>query len=687
MRVARRRLGDWFVVVSATAAMLVLSTSPAQAHAALVSSDPEAGASLAVAPGVVRLRFSEPHHLDLSTMSVVDPTGKTWPRSVVGERVMSVSLDTAAQGVYRVEWKTVSPLDGHTLRGEFTFGVGVSPGESEELEVGPASSELVLGGARAVEDAALLLLVGALAVGWLARRSPVLSWVRTDRALRMAAVAALGGGLIVVFGEAMIASPSLSVGSVSAYLGAPSGVPRLVRLAAEGAVVLGAARSRRLVAGAGVLVAVGGLAAAGHAAAASPRWWGFAVATIHLAAAGVWAGGIGTLAMLRPPDGWKSGTAHDLLGRFSPVAVTAFLGTVAFGGLRAFQELATPRDLVATSYGTVLLVKVVAVALMVPLSLRAWRRRQALPRVEAGLALSVVLAAAVLAAYPLPPARLAEAEAVAEGSQAAFPQDGDLTLGTDTGETLVGLTLRPGRPGPSQALVYVLPPGGEEAAVNLDVHLRVGDRDPIRLERCGTACRTTTVRLDRGETIRVAVEGEDEPAVIGLPDLPAPDGTALIELLDERMGQLTSLRYQEVLGPAHPPVRSTVEMVAPDRIRVVIANTGAEQMRIADTVYSRRGPSQAWEESEGPTVAVPAYVWDYPNKTAVTVIGREELEGVSTQVVSFFVNVGEDLPIWYRLWVDDSGLVHRGEMRAEGHFMDHTYTHFDAPITITAPTG
>ena len=62
--------------VSTALGILVVSTAPARAHAALISSDPEAGVTLPC-PGVVRLRFSEPLILDLSTISVVDPTGRT----------------------------------------------------------------------------------------------------------------------------------------------------------------------------------------------------------------------------------------------------------------------------------------------------------------------------------------------------------------------------------------------------------------------------------------------------------------------------------------------------------------------------------------------------------------------------------------------------------------------------------
>jgi len=44
-------------------------------------------------------------------------------------------------------------------------------------------------------------------------------------------------------------------------------------------------------------------------------------------------------------------------------------------------------------------------------------------------------------------------------------------------------------------------------------------------------------------------------------------------------------------------------------------------------------------------------------------------------------------PIWFRLWVDAEGLVHRAHLRAGGHFMEQRYFDVDAPIDIQPPTG
>lgn len=676
------------VLLAGAVVLLLLSGTPrADAHAALISSEPDAGARLEGAPGVVRVRFSEPLILELSTMSVVDPTGRVWPRTGASERMMLVSLDTTAQGVYRVEWKTVSPLDGHTLQGEFFFGVGVAPEEAGETVVGPQRSDLLLGAARVVENGALLVVVGALMVGWVAGRRPALSWVRVRGLLVWASVVALAGGVLVVLGEATLASPQASLQSVADYLAAPPGVPRFARLGAETLILVSVLLGQRMAVAVASITALGALAAAGHAAAVTPAWWGISVGTLHLLGAGVWAGGIATLVFLRPPDGWRGQAARDLLGGFSPPAIAGFLAMAFSGGLRGIQELAGLGDLVSTSYGRVLAVKVAAVAVMVPLSWRAWRRRRTAPRVETALGLVAVLAAGALAAYPLPPGRAAEAAALAEGSQEAFPQAGDLTLGANTGDVLVGLTLRPGLPGPNQALIYFLPRGGEEAADRLEVTLTLDEETTTILERCGTACRTGPVTIQGGETIEIGVEGVSEPAIFPLPALPAADGAASVELLDARMGELKSLRYEEVLTPADPPILSTVEMVAPNRTRVVIHTFDREHIRIGDTFYVKDGPDQPWETSSSPVVTVPAFIWDYPDKVGLHIVATEEISGTPTQVVAFFVNVRDNLPIWYRLWVDETGLVHRAEMRAEGHFMDHTYSGFDTPITITDPTG
>jgi hypothetical protein len=187
------------------------------------------------------------------------------------------------------------------------------------------------------------------------------------------------------------------------------------------------------------------------------------------------------------------------------------------------------------------------------------------------------------------------------------------------------------------------------------------------------------------QVVRVRVDGvADDPARFALPTPPAAGGRALLDQVDERMAQVDTLRYDEVLGPADPAILSTAEIVAPDRINFTVVSRDRETIRIGSTFYRRTGDGP-WEVEEGPPVTVPSYIWDYPDKIAPRILGRDRLGDIATRVLSFFV---DDIsgPIWYRLWVDDDGLVRRAEMRTRGHFMDHDYYDFDAPVSIEPPT-
>jgi copper transport protein len=294
--------------------------------------------------------------------------------------------------------------------------------------------------AHAVEDAALLAAVGLLVIRYVGRD---LDWLRVPIAPVLAA--AFAGGLAVIVGEAFAAARSPSLSAIGAYLftGLP-GFARAARVAIEALGVLVALRRPALVAVpvAGALVA---LAAAGHAAAADPRWLGISVEAAHLAAVGVWTGGIIALALQRPPGGWLGDRGAHLLRRFTPIALLAFAVTAATGFARAAQELGGLASLLGSGYGLVLLSKTLLVVVMAQLSLLAWRRLVVVPRVEAAIAVDVIAAAALLAAFPLPPARVEEsrAEEVQAADAAGLPRAGDLRLGGHAGEVLVGLTVRP----------------------------------------------------------------------------------------------------------------------------------------------------------------------------------------------------------------------------------------------------
>src|SRR5260370_37842341 len=97
-----------------------------------------------------------------------------------------------------------------------------------------------------------------------------------------------------------------------------------------------------------LLAAITALAAAGHAAALRPAAPGIAVDAIHLASAGLWAGGILALAAIRGSGGWRSPESRGLLKRFTPHALIAFSLTALTGALQAVEELGTPHNTLQT---------------------------------------------------------------------------------------------------------------------------------------------------------------------------------------------------------------------------------------------------------------------------------------------------------------------------------------------------
>jgi copper transport protein len=669
----------------AAAALFGLGPRPAFAHATVLSSQPEPGQRLQNTPGVVVLGFSERLNTQLSTASVTAPSGQRFGPSSISPTEIRVGVDSNTPGLYQVTWTTVSAVDGHTLRGGFQFGVRVSPsGQEQQNQALPLPPDLLIAVARGLEYAGLLGALGMLLLLELARRSGTGKWVRPP--LRAALGLALVSGIAVVLGEALAAAggaPAL----VSTYLlGGPPGWARLARLAAELAALAVALQWPRLAA-VPLLVTFAALATAGHAAAAEPAGPAIVTDAGHLVFAGLWAGGILALATLRPPRGWLGPEARKLLSRFTPVALVAFPLTIGTGLLRALSEVGSVQALLSTAYGLVLGVKVLAILALLPLSLLAWRRLLPAPRLEAAFVVGVVAATALLAAFPLPPASLAEAEAARAGPQSALalPAAGDLTLGSDTGSTLVALTLRPGRPGMNQAWLYVLPLEGETAANHADVTVRLAGRVyPTR--RCGPTCRTVNLRLQGGDSLSVDVSGAGGgTAPFTLPSLPAPDGRALFDRLQARMHALSGYALDETLEPAKEPLRTAYAFQAPNRMRFEVS-TGYQAVYIGTTKYSRDSSQARWQVERAPAVTVPEFVWDGAGIVAPRLLTPPGADRGQNQVLSFFEMFGE-IPTWFQLSVDSQGLVNGVAMRAQGHFMEHHYFDFDSPPPILPPLG
>jgi copper transport protein len=676
------RLGG---LILASAALLLILPATASAHAVPVSSTPAPGARLGVAPGAVVIVFDEPLEPRLSGTTVIDPTGRRFTGTVSGKTIR-VPLSTNAPGVYQVDWKTVSVVDGHTITGTFQFGVGVSPAMATATAgttaQGPTAGDILVAVLRGIEYALLLLACGLATLSILGRGLP----------LRLPAVpvaaALLVSGVAVVTAEALLASSGASVAGVIDYLtNGVTGWARVARLALEAALLEMAIVRARLspVLLAGVVIAV---AVASHGADVEPAWQGIAVNAVHLAAAGVWAGGIMALALLWMTGRWQA-VGRDLLPRFSRIAPWAFLVSVVLGAVLAAQLLGGPGQVLTTSYGLTLVAKAVAVAAMVALSVLAWRRLRVGVRAEAAIALVVIGAAAALAAYPVVPkeAREAAEVPVASGSGAArasaFPRPGDLTMGGRAGQIMVGLTVRPGRPGKNTVSAYLASPATPASRARIQVQGRWH-----ALSSCGGPCRTGTVDLHGGERLALAVAGQaGGTAAFELPPLPAKDGTALAQSAIAQMNRLDSYRVAEVLSG----FRSAYVYARPHQmwLRTWYADGVQQSLWLGRSLYVKTGPGTPWRlKSRGTLAPVPYFNWDpFWPLTDARILRTETVSGVPVTVISAFGGHGSSPDsVWFTLSVDrETGRVLRSQMWAPDHFMDDRYHAFNRPAGIPTP--
>ena len=353
---------------------LAASAPAAQAHASLRSSDPAADAILDVAPSAVTLTFTEPPDPQLTVLHVLDSSGKQVekgsPQPVSGRHFeIREPLGALPDGVYTVTWRTVSETDGHVTAGGFSFGVGVSPLGAPAPPGGrmgetPSPSPLSVAGKwSAYVGLSLILAAGTTGIlafgGVLPRRRQIL----------VAASALAAGGVVAV-----IVAERSAVGVPLGDLLSSSAGHRLEWLAAATAATIltalvSAFRGGRLpaiIAAAAAALAMLARAIGGHASGQGLVWWNVGLQWVHVLGVGVWIGGLPWLLLVVGADGARERGAQ--VRRFSLIAGLGLAAVAATGVLRAVDELggwARVRDVLDSSYGTVLAIKVgVAVVLI-----------------------------------------------------------------------------------------------------------------------------------------------------------------------------------------------------------------------------------------------------------------------------------------------------------------------------------
>jgi len=363
------------------------------AHARLLISNPEAGATVEKLPATVELFFTEPVTPAGRGISVYGPDGhlvSTGAARAQGNR-LTVSLTTPGiEGTYGVVW-TVVASDTHPSRGELTFSVGhASPVKAPGLGGGDVGLVSPLG--LVLQALGRWLHFAGYAVGFGAAVY-ALFVARDPRPLRLAGV---GVVLLLVAEPLALLAQTASFDPAQVFdgdaltgaLASPFGRVLGLRVAAALGLwaVLGALRQAPWLRWAIPALGLGlGLvdATAAHATPALPQPLGLVLNAVHVAAMGVWAGGVAAF-VVAPTRG------------FGRVAVWSAGLLVASGAALAVLHFANPLETMTTAYGGVLLVKLPLVAVALWL---AWRDRR---RWELAALACVLLAAAVLVSLPPP---------------------------------------------------------------------------------------------------------------------------------------------------------------------------------------------------------------------------------------------------------------------------------------------
>jgi methionine-rich copper-binding protein CopC len=130
-----------FLLAAALFVALVFAAPSVLAHANLLRSDPPVNSAQKVSPTRVRLWFNEAVESSFTTISVLDTSGvqldKRDSHRVTDEKdAMEVSVSDLPRGLYTVNWKALSAVDGHVTTGSFSFTVGDVPlSESSPREI------------------------------------------------------------------------------------------------------------------------------------------------------------------------------------------------------------------------------------------------------------------------------------------------------------------------------------------------------------------------------------------------------------------------------------------------------------------------------------------------------------------------------------------------------------------------
>jgi copper transport protein len=411
---------SWLVMIAIAIASVVLVAGPAAAHLDLVSTTPSDGAVKTKPVTDVQLEFSVAGKPAGDGIQIIDRSGSQVPADVTspdgGITWVATPSEPLPGGKYGVKWSVASP-DAHPKTGAFRFSVELAAASERGLSAGAgavAGTEVdrldallsepdVTTAERVSWFGSTMALVGAvLGIGGLAFLGFVMAGRRSEVALITKRVRWSGAVLVVGTLIQIVAQSAILTGGDWSAAVAPTALGNvlsgsfawsiLLRLTGGVLIVVGVVsadsaapraalatthsepgdpivkaslrRSSIAMAGAGLYLA--SFLFDCHNATPKPMAVVWATDVVHVLAAATWVGGIAMLATVL----WRRKRAEHALDaaylavRFSVVAGASLVLAGIAGLALTVEILDEPSQLWASTWGQVLIAKVLLVAVV-----------------------------------------------------------------------------------------------------------------------------------------------------------------------------------------------------------------------------------------------------------------------------------------------------------------------------------
>ncbi len=710
-------------LLTITVLLVLMFASAASAHAVLQSSTPSHGLVLTASPDSLALDFNEAIDPRISTVVLVRDTTRIPLQPASGEgRKVVYKVPSLDNGLYIVDWRVISAIDGHLTRGSFAFGVGsvTVPIGAAISSAAPAWSDVI---ARWLGLVGVLLLTGGIvAFLWL----PVPGAARDELRARLYQVATLASVMIVVAGIYRLVGDATAIAGTTSLFGA-LGEPllRVLSVSHDGhdlifrvvaaIFLLVQLKPGRPVERDGLLAILGvlllGPVLTTHGLTAGAV--GTLVSLAHIVSASVWVGGLAFFGALYLPVIHRVApdTVRQAAVRFSRLALMTVVVLVATGLVQAYLFLGSVAALTGPVYGRTLLVKLIIIA---PLLLtaavnrwrvvprlasvsRMWQPLMLLVRLETALAMTVVLVAAAVAISQ--PAKGSEST---QGQPAGGTEESKLVMGGTIGDLNIAIAVSPAKQGANKIELTATTGSGKTPVpgeVRFILKLASVDSDlPPQTTSLDGADGTAsgqgpfigatgwwdievTVRRKGVEDVSLTL-----PLRIGEPKGGKTNDPQALELLTRAQQQVAGARAWQELehyssGDGYAITRQYV-FVPPDRFSYR-TSLGAEGRVMGTKSYFREKDTK-WSLTEKPEPVEVRFRFPLATDIIGARLGaKTELNGRQVQAVTYSDPGGT---LHFVVWIElATGYPARLFMDGEAHHMVTNIFGYNEKVTISPP--